>query len=135
MGERVRKIVHDKFRQRGHTERFSKQIFTIKSIVDSAPYVYHLTPGDEKKIYYAEQLQSVGDEKGSLTKTTNNWLSGIIKKKKVAVKFLRSGKPIQFEDQYLCLYGDSEKRYLNEKQVLAFENGKTLLDQFLHLKE
>lgn len=131
MGEKVRKLVHDKFKQRSHTHKWSKEKFVITAVRRTAPATYFLS-NNGSKAFYSQDLLSEGQEE----ERPNNeapliLLSGILKKKTLPTQFLRSGAARAFDDVYLVTLPNKKRRFMNRSQILDFPNGAELLDAFL----
>ena len=127
VGEKVRKLEkYNRFSSRGFSPRFSQEIFTISSISNSIPRLYHLK-GEGKKSYYKQQLNKVVERNESKSS-----IESISDDKQVVLTRLRSGKALTKIRKFLCLVSNEDKRrYLSESEILTFPNGRLMLEKYL----
>ena len=128
IGEKVRKI--EKFNQfstRGFTPRFSQEIFTISGISKTTPRLYYLQEEKGKHSYYEQQLSKVIEREDDKF----NFIESISDDKEIVLTRLRSGKPLTKMRVFLCLIsGENKRRFLSEKDILSYKNGKLMLEKY-----
>ena len=136
LNQSVKKIVIDRFKQRGHRPRFSDKTFRITQVLDDAvPIAYHISEHG-KKLFYKEELVATADLNILNESVTSKKILGIISSKQFAIKWLRSGKPIEFEKRFLVRSNLSEKaEYLTREQIADYDNGIQLLNQFEEMQK
>ena len=132
IGQSVRKVQFDKYRQRGHSQKWSKEKFKIVKVRNTAPWTYFLS-GHGKKQFYSQDLISADQEQPQDSEPLK-LLSGIIQKKVVPTRFLKSGTPRAFEDIYLVTIPNENRRYMTRDQISNYANGTQLLERFLSKK-
>ena len=135
IGDKVRKIIRDKFKQRVNTHKWSSEKYTITGVRKTAPWTFFLS-GNGKKSFYSHQLLGEGKEEeereeneprqGSLRLITS-----ILSQKTVPTGFLRSGAAKAYEDIYLVTLPSKKRRYMNRTELAQYSNGLELLNRFL----
>lgn len=132
VGDQVRKIVNDKFKQRANTHKWSKDKFLISKVLQTAPYTFFLS-SHGRKSFYTSQLLGEGREEEEVRQGQKplQLISGILQKKVVPTRFLRSGQARAFEDTYLVTLPNKKRRFMNRTEILKFSNGAELLNKFL----
>lgn len=130
IGQDVRRIVTTGFKQRGFKPKFSDKIYQITKVISNAvPYGFNISHHGDTFFYEAELVPVIGraHEKSSVSKK----ILKIISEKKIAVKWLRSGKPISYEPRYLTRTElEDTPKYLSDKEILEFDNGEYMLKKF-----
>ena len=136
VGQFVKIVKLDPFRQRGFKARWSKEVYQITRILnDNYPIGYNVSSFG-RTLFYKEQLSAAADPSELSKSTISKKILGIIGDKNFAIKWLRNGKPIDFELRYLVISNtEPESHYLNEKQVLAFDNGLSQLSAYKNRKK
>ena len=129
VGERVRKIVNDKFKQRAISHKWSKEKYTITAVRKTAPFTFFLS-SNGKKSFYAHELLAEGHQEEEGEEKQQRLISSIIQKKVVPTQFLRSGQARAFDNAYLVTLPNHKRRYMNRSEILKFSNGGELLDKF-----
>ena len=128
LGQKVRRIRVEKF-QRAHKSKYFDKIHTITKILDlGIPICYNISDFG-KKLFYSQELTPVIEEEHEKSTLKHNLL-GIISSKKVVISRLRSGKPTEFQIQYLVKKGDANPMYMTASEIKEFDNGQELLDDF-----
>ena len=129
LNQPVKKVVIDPLKQRGHKERYSDKTFRIVKIIKSAPFTYKIS--DNSATFYKEQLAAADDPKILGQSVTSKKILGIISSKLFATKWLRSGKPIEYERRFLVRSNLNDKtEYLTKEQLADYDNGLKLLTEF-----
>lgn len=130
VGQRV-KIVEtpSAFGQRVTQKRYSKENYIVDKVIQSAPLSYRLQ--SVNRLFYKEQLTPTQSDEVLQKSLKEKRLLSILSHKRFATKFLRSGKPIEFEKRYLVrIKGKEEATYLTEDQIHAYDNGQELLTAY-----
>ena len=127
LGQKVKKIIIEKW-QRGFKPRFSKNVYNIVKIFnDAKPIRYQINDNSKTKYYFNELIPFLEDEKSD----HYNKVLAILSSKKIPVKFLRSGKAIQFEKIFLTkIQGVEKPKYLKKIDVLKLKNGEYFLNKY-----
>ena len=132
MGQKVRRIRVEKF-QRAHKSKYFDKIHTITKVLDlGIPICYNISDFGTK-LFYSQELTPVIEEDHE-NSTLRHDLLGIISSKKVVISRLRSGKPTEFQTQYLVKKSDADPLYMTASEIEEFDNGRQLLDEFEQLK-
>ena len=135
-GQTVKVVKVDPFRQRVTKKRFSTENYKIRKVVKSSvPIVYKLAQLDDtplKRTYYKQELTNAQSEETLRKSLKSKRILAILSKKQFAVKWLRSGRPIEFEDRFLVRSNDKEESfYLTKSEFSNFDNGEEILNNFL----
>ena len=133
LGQKVRKAVYDKkkIRQRGHSQKWSKEKYEIVRVRNTAPYSYFITHHGAKQFYEEDLISADQYHDETSDRQPLKLLSGIIQKKVVPTQFLKSGTPRAFEDVYLVTIPNQKRRYMTREQILEYSNGAEVLQKFL----
>ena len=130
VGDDVKIVVRDLFRQRGDKERLSQKTYKITQVLNSSVPICYRIQGHTKTFYKQELVPSLDSEQLSKSVTSNKILA-ILSQKRFPTKFLRSGKATSFENRFLVQDNrKAESHYLTRDQVLEFDNGSTKLESF-----
>lgn len=135
LGQHVRRIILGETggigRFRGHKPRFSSKVFRITAILDDArPTAFRISEHG-KALFYKEELTPSGDDETMNSSVIQKKILGILSSKRFAVKFLRNGKPIQFETRFLVRTNLSEKpQFFTEEEIKEYDNGSQLLTDY-----
>ena len=127
IGQKVKKIITEKF-QRGFKPRFSSKIYEITKIFDDAKPIRYQISDNSKTKYYFNQLTPYLEslESDNYIKVLN-----IISHKVKPIKFLRSGKAIQFEKLFLTkIQGLDKPKYLNKNELIKLKDGEYHLRKY-----
>ena len=127
IGQKVKKIITEKF-QRGFKPRFSSKIYEITKIFDDAKPIRYQISDNSKTKYYFNQLTPYLEslESDNYIKVLN-----IISHKVKPIKFLRSGKDIQFEKLFLTkIQGLDKPKYLNKNELIKLKDGEYHLRKY-----
>ena len=132
VGQLVKKVITNPFRNRGYQHRFSIKNYKILAVLDDqVPVAYRLSEHPKNKIFYKEQLVAVGDESELRTSRVEKRILGIISAKHFPTKWLRSGKPTQYELKYLVRLDDkTDGVYMSRNDIEQYDNGPELLKHF-----
>ena len=131
VGDTVRKIEFSgsgSLQNRGFKPRFSKAIYTIKSISTSLPRGYFIGLYKNKipQFFYANELRRAVE-----IESDNPSVLHILNSREKVKSYLRNGKVREKEIQYLTVIDNNDKpKYLNKSQILQFKNGSTQLKSF-----
>ena len=122
-------VVH-KFKQRGYAQRFSQKTYQVEKVLSDAVPIGYRISGHGARLFYKEELIAVDTPSvasdGYIGKRK---VLGIISEKKFPVKWLRSGKAIQYQTKYLIRTSDkSQTFYATEQEVIEYENGPAQLE-------
>ena len=139
VGELVKIVEVDPFRQRVTTKRFSKENYKIRKVVNSVPITYKLSEIDGTKLtrtFYKQELALAEDHTILNASVQAKRILAIIEKKDFPTKFLRSGKPLSFETRYLVKSNEKEEAfYLKKADFADYDNGTEMLENYLKSKE
>ena len=128
VGQTVKIIEHSSggpFGQKVTKNRFSDKNYVVDRVVKGAPLSYRLK--SVNKLFYKQELTAADSDEVLRQAVKSNNLLGILSHKKFAIKFLRSGKPIEFEVRYLVKQkGKEEPFYLTKEEILGYDNGEEL---------
>ena len=130
LGDKVRKKTQKGFKQREHMSRYSERIYTITRVNFADTPITYCISDHGKRIFYSAQLALL-TESDHESSSLRHEILAILSKKKIPIKWLRSGKPIDFEDRYLVRLGNAdEPKYLTFEQLKDYDNGYELLMKF-----
>ena len=125
-------LTNEKLRQRCDRKRFSEENYVISYITKTVPFTYRVKSLG-KRAFYKEQLTPVLDPKLVKESLTNKRILTIMEKRKFPIKWLRSGKAVDFEIRYLVRTAyDDEKRFMTESEIKEFDNGAEMLNSFVN---
>ena len=99
LGQSVLIVKEDPFRQRGFKPRWSSEVYHItKVLTNQAPTGYHVSTFG-KRMFYRQELNPVANEETLASSMSARKILAIFSQKKFAVQWLRSGKPIKFQNR------------------------------------
>ena len=136
LGTAVKVAITQKFKNRGFKPRWGGVHYVTKVLDNSIPTVYYVSSFGTR-IFYRNQLLEIENLKQLESSLVNKKLIlTIMKDKLFAVKFLKSGKPIDWERKYLVKTSDSdENHYLFENEIMLYENGPDKLKAYREKKD
>ena len=129
-GDYVKRLLNDRtMRKRGDRIKFGKEINQISKVIKSNPATYklHGLPGT----YYSQSLIPVINPKLTEQSVAQRTILEILESRKFATKWLRSGKPIEYESRYLVLT-ENDKKFMTKSEIEEYDNGQIMLDSFLN---
>ena len=132
VGQLVKKVINNPFRNRGYQHRFSSKNYRIATILDDqVPVAYRLSEHPKNKIFYKEELLAVGDESQLKKSRVEKKILKIVSAKKIPTSWLRSGKPSSYELKYLVQPDTkTDSTYMSRKDIEKYDNGAELLKLF-----
>ena len=135
VGQAVKIVVKDKFRQRGFRPRWSKEIYKISKILDNALPIGYYVDGFGSKLFYEQELNPILSEPQLSSSLTAKKILAIIMDKMVATSYLRSGKGNHFERLFLVRTNMSDKNeFMSEREILEYDNGSEKLREYQQRK-
>ena len=139
VGQIVKIVEIDPFRQRVTKKRFSKENYKIRKVVASVPITYKLSSIDGSALhrsFYKQELTAAEDQSVLSASVQSKRILAVIQKKDFPTKFLRNGKAIAFESRFLVRTNEKEEAFCIKKADFEnYDNGSEMLENYLKNKQ
>ena len=131
VGQAVKVVYRDPFRQRGFKRRWSDKTYHIAKVLNNAvPTGYYVTSFGSR-LFYSQELNPVAEESHMADSIKSRKILGIISDKQIPIRWLRSGKPLELIRKFLVQTNEQEgNHFLTEAEILTFDNGSEKLKDY-----
>ena len=128
LNQNVKIVIKDPFKQRGFKARWSSKVYQIVKVLKNAIPTAYRVSSFGSRLFYEQELNPVVEEERLAASAVSRKILGIINDKKFAIRWLRSGKPLEYEQKFLVQTNSEETpHYMTESEIHSFDNGQQKL--------